>query len=107
MLRSLREDSMMSYRLLYKMWIVCLALSFSFLADGTDSAAQETIQAELATAPSVPAVIKRIAPARVVVKLEAKEFVGTLADGVQYEFWSFNGTVPGPMVRVRQGDTVE
>jgi nitrite reductase (NO-forming) len=39
--------------------------------------------------------------------MEAKEYVGTLADGVQYKFWSFNGTVPGPMIRVRVGDTVE
>jgi nitrite reductase (NO-forming) len=30
-----------------------------------------------------------------------------LADGVEYEFWTFNGTVPGPMLRVRTGDTVE
>jgi nitrite reductase (NO-forming) len=98
---------MMFHRWLYKMWIACLVVSFSFLTYGTASAAQETIQAELTTAPSVPASLKRTAPARVVVKLEAKEFVGTLADGVQYEFWSFNGTVPGPMVRVRQDDTVE
>jgi len=39
--------------------------------------------------------------------MEAKEFIGTLADGVQYQYWGFNGTVPGPMIRVRVGDTVE
>jgi len=38
---------------------------------------------------------------------EAKEFTGPIAEGVAYEFWSFNGTVPGPMARVRVGDTVE
>ena len=32
----------------------------------------------------------------VVVEMEAKEYVGTIAEGVQYKFWSFNGTVPGP-----------
>lgn len=63
--------------------------------------------AELTTAPKVPASIKRTAPATVVVNFEAKEFVGELASGVKYKFWSFNGTVPGPMVRVREGDTVE
>jgi nitrite reductase (NO-forming) len=26
---------------------------------------------------------------------------------VTYTYWTFNGTVPGPMIRVRQGDTVE
>jgi nitrite reductase (NO-forming) len=29
-----------------------------------------------------------------------------IADGVKYEGWTFGGTVPGPALRVRQGDTV-
>jgi nitrite reductase (NO-forming) len=29
-----------------------------------------------------------------------------IADGVTYEGWTFGGTVPGPALRVRQGDTV-
>ncbi len=62
---------------------------------------------EITTAPHVPPFISRILPETVVVKFEAKEFVGALADGKQYKFWSFNGTVPGPMIRVRLGDTVE
>ncbi|MDH5575265.1 MAG: copper-containing nitrite reductase [Nitrospirota bacterium] len=66
-----------------------------------------TVQAQLTTLPQVPAPITRKESAHVVVNIEAKEFVGTLADGVQYKFWSFNGTVPGPMMRVRVGDTVE
>ena len=39
--------------------------------------------------------------------MEAKEYAGTIAEGKQYKFWSFNGTVPGPMIRVRVGDIVE
>ena len=69
--------------------------------------AQSAVEAELATAPNVPAPITRQKPARVVVKLEAKEFAGPLSGDKQYRFWSFNGTVPGPMIRVRVGDTVE
>lgn len=65
------------------------------------------VQAKLTTLPQVPAPITRKEAAYVVVNVEAKEYVGSLADGVQYKFWSFNGTVPGPMVRVRVGDTVE
>ena len=38
---------------------------------------------------------------------EAQEFTGALTDAQSYKFWGFNGTVPGPMVRVRVGDTVE
>ena len=30
-----------------------------------------------------------------------------IADGVKYEGWTFGGTVPGPVVRVRQGDHVK
>jgi nitrite reductase (NO-forming) len=32
---------------------------------------------------------------------------GRLADGTTYQYWTFNRTVPGPMIRVRVGDTVE
>jgi len=57
-------------------------------------------------APNVPPHTSRIMPETVVVKFEANEFVGPL-DGKNYKFWSFNRTVPGPMIRVRLGDTVE
>jgi nitrite reductase (NO-forming) len=46
-------------------------------------------------------------PETVHVDLEAVEVVGQLADGVTYSYFTFNGTVPGPMLRVRVGDTVE
>lgn len=29
-----------------------------------------------------------------------------IADGVTYEGWTFGGTVPGPVIRVREGDVV-
>lgn len=41
------------------------------------------------------------------IALEAREVRAQLADGVGYEFWTFGGTVPGPMLRVGEGDTVE
>jgi nitrite reductase (NO-forming) len=30
-----------------------------------------------------------------------------ISDGVKYEGWTFGGTVPGPVIRVRQGDMVK
>ncbi len=69
------------------------------------AAATET--ATLTTAPNVPPPLTRKGPATVAVHFEAKEYVGDLADGKKYNFWSFGGTVPGPMFRVRVGDTVE
>lgn len=35
-----------------------------------------------------------------------KEVIGTMADGVTFNYWTFDGTVPGPFIRVKEGDTV-
>ena len=86
-------------------FITIIGVTSSLFSVSWGSEMRET--AILTTAPMVPPPIMRSTPAHVVVNLEAHEFVGTLADGVQYKFWSFNGTVPGPMIRVRVGDTVE
>ncbi|HWL16183.1 MAG TPA: copper-containing nitrite reductase [Opitutus sp.] len=61
----------------------------------------------LTAAPHVPPPITRKHTARVVVKLEVREEVGRLADGVEYTFWTFGGGVPGSFIRVREGDVVE
>jgi nitrite reductase (NO-forming) len=58
-------------------------------------------------APQVAPPIERAQPATVKVDLETRKVIGLMNDGVAYEYWTFNGTVPGPMIRVRQGDTVE
>jgi nitrite reductase (NO-forming) len=55
----------------------------------------------------LPAPITRGAPEKLVVKLTTKEVKGFLEDGTTYTYWTFDGTVPGPMLRVRVGDTVE
>ncbi len=65
------------------------------------------IEETLVAPPNVPPPIHRGYPARVIVRLVTREVVKEIADGVRYDFWTFNGTVPGPMIRVRQGDTVE
>jgi len=44
---------------------------------------------------------------RVVVTLVTEEKLGQLANGVTYDFWTFNGTVPGPFIRLRLNQTVE
>lgn len=76
----------------------------------TAEAADE--KAVLGVAPMAAPAVKRKAPAHVVVELETVEKVGQLkhplaGQPMDYEFWTFNGTVPGPMIRVRVGDTVE
>ena len=64
-------------------------------------------QAVLTSAPMVPPPITRTSPVRMVVDMEVKEYTARLADGVEYTFWGFGGTVPGPFIRVRAGDEVE
>src|SRR5581483_5305429 len=58
-------------------------------------------------APQIAPPLNRTQPATVKVDLETREITATLADGQDYTFWTFGGTVPGPMIRVMQGDTVE
>ena len=55
----------------------------------------------------LPAPIGARAPATVRVDLTTVEVKGRLADGTAYNYWTFNGKVPGPMLRVRVGDTVD
>ena len=64
------------------------------------------ITATLLAPPLVPRPVNRNFPAVVAVDLEMTEQKGALANGVEYTFWTFGGTVPGPMLRVREGDTV-
>lgn len=48
-------------------------------------------------------------PQLVKVTLTVKELQGTLdpQTGATYTYWTFDGKVPGPMIRVRVGDTLE
>ncbi|MBI2528339.1 MAG: nitrite reductase, copper-containing [Candidatus Rokubacteria bacterium] len=72
--------------------------------EGTDL---PLVQAILTAPPLVPPPVDRPGPAKVVVSIETREHKGALASGVQYTFWTFGDTVPGPFVRVRAGDLVE
>ncbi len=86
--------------------LVLLSLGFASGRPAASGAGQAVIQASLLAPPRVPPPVRRD-PARVVVSLQTVEIRGQLADGVEYEFWTFGGTVPGPFIRVRVGDTVE
>jgi nitrite reductase (NO-forming) len=60
----------------------------------------------VASAPAVPPPIDRAHPTNLTVTLETREVVSPLSDTSSYTFWTFGGTVPGPFIRVREGDTV-
>lgn len=62
----------------------------------------------LTQAPEVPAPSESGRHAlKLKVEVEVLEQVGRLADGVEYDFWTFGGKVPGQFIRVREGDIVE
>ncbi|MEX2205377.1 MAG: copper-containing nitrite reductase [Myxococcota bacterium] len=73
----------------------------------TQPAELPVIEARLGVAPQAAPPVDRNHAAKVIVKLEVREVVKPLADRVEYTFWTFGGSVPGPMIRVRRGDTVE
>ncbi len=55
---------------------------------------------------NILSLIERKSEATVEIELEAKEVISEIAPGVYYNYWTFNGTVPGPFLRVREGDAV-
>ena len=58
-------------------------------------------------ASDLPPPIVRRNPETVRVTLNTVEVTGQLDNGATYRYWTFNGKVPGPFIRVRVGDTVE
>ncbi len=39
--------------------------------------------------------------------LDVKEVIAEIAPGIHYNYWTYNGQTPGPMLRVKEGDTIE
>ncbi|HET9792352.1 MAG TPA: copper-containing nitrite reductase [Candidatus Angelobacter sp.] len=94
--------------------VIILAIVFSAnISHGASSAALQNVavqneEASWTHAPNVPPPIKRTDPRLVVVHWEAKETKIELTPGMVYDtYWTIEGTVPGPLLRVREGDTVE
>lgn len=56
---------------------------------------------------AVPAPIGKRAAQTVKYRVETVELVGQLDDGTSFAYWTFGRKVPGPMLRVKAGDTVE
>lgn len=73
----------------------------------TPAAKSVTVKDISRRADDIPPPITRKESQKVIVELEAKEEIAELATGVTYAYWTYNGTVPGPFIRVKEGDTVE
>lgn len=63
--------------------------------------------ADIARDPNdIPAPVTRTEATTVQVDITAREVISEVAPGVFQSFWAFDGKVPGPFLRVMQGDTV-
>ncbi len=72
------------------------------------------VQAAAASAVSVvrnptdlPSPLGKREPMKLRIDLTTVEVTGVLADGTTYNYFTFDGKIPGPMLRIRVGDTVE
>lgn len=54
----------------------------------------------------IPAPINRSRTVTHDITLESKDLVSEIEPGVEFKYMTYGGQVPGPMIRVRQGDTV-
>ncbi len=80
---------------------------FGTLVVGNAESREETGANVVHNPTDLPGPVGDRAPQTVRVDLTSEEVVGQLADGTTMTYFTFNGTVPGPMLRVRVGDTVE
>ena len=70
--------------------------------------AQAVVEADISRDPTdLPAPLGKREPQTVRVDLLSAEVEGRLAEGTTFGYWTFNGKVPGPFIRVRVGDTVD
>jgi len=92
------------------LFVIAAALTAVFLQGCEESYSLQVKGEEFAKltyAPMVPPPLNRNYPTKVIVNLETIEVTRRLADGVEYNFWTFGGDVPGKFIRVREGDLVE
>ena len=84
------------------------AASPAMAAEAAHQATESAAVADIVRSPGdLPAPLSVRGPQTVKVGLETVEVTGQLDEGATFRYWTFNGKVPGPFVRVRVGDTVE
>ena len=72
-----------------------------------DIEVSQTMNAELTAPPHVPRPTGKRKAKKLVVDMEILEQESEMTDGVQYVYWTFDGTVPGSFIRTKVGDEVE
>lgn len=92
----------------------CLGLSIALSAGQATAhgSSHEHVQmqgvADIVRDPTdLPAPIAKRAPEHIRIDMQTLEVTGQLDQDTAYHYWTFDGKVPGPFVRIRVGDTVE
>lgn len=84
------------------------AISFKSLMNFFQKARQMDRVADIAKDPNdLTSPTTQYTEGKIEIELETREVIGQMANGVTFNYWTFNGTVPGPFYRVREGDSVE
>ena len=77
------------------------------LVVGNAGPAPKATAADISRAPDdLPPPVGNRAPKHLQFNLTTEEITGQLANGTTFTYWTFNGKVPGPMLRARVGDTI-
>lgn len=85
--------------------VLGLTISAGTVALGSDIKGEEI--AQLTSPPNVPPPITRKHNTKVIVKMDVIEKKMPIAEGVEYTFWTFGGSVPGTFIRIKEGDLVQ
>ncbi len=84
-----------------------LSIFIASCSGGSSNDFRGSEKAVLTAPPLVPPPITRKHNTKIVVDLEVIEKTSPIAEGVDYTFWTYGGTVPGSFIRVKEGDIVE
>ncbi len=87
--------------------LVATGPGVAFAQDAQEAAPPAAAADIIRRATDLPPPLTAASPRHHIVNLETTEVIGQLADGTSYTYWTFNGRVPGPFIRVRVGDTVD
>ena len=72
-----------------------------------DAARETDIDRVAADPTDIPDPIGRDEPRTIEVEMETREVTAEIEDGVTFDYMTFDGQIPGPMVRARVGDTID
>ncbi|QLH80871.1 copper-containing nitrite reductase [Halosimplex pelagicum] len=72
-----------------------------------DAPKEPTVDRVAADPTAIPDPVDREESATVEAELTTREVTAEIEDGVTFEYMTFDGQIPGPMIRARVGDTVD